>query len=364
MTFDRVKLFLLCLCATVLVGVSAYANVDVKKSNVHIGVFNSKQGAQDFYEALPKTIKGTIDRDQLWLDVYKSNKGFLEHHINISNLSLVDAKVLCDAVSARSVQCITSGAEPLFAPAGGDQREEDAVLSVPPTAIAAADAPKLPHILTPLGVQLNTVSDHEIEELDLALAAPQLPFTYQENLQVYGDAFTLETQPSDTKEAQAAKAAYDVARSKFLVALQNIDDSADEAQAAQENLIALGREAFEAAGSAYLSGFLEKEIGAAKVLSDDAGSGEAFVHHVQKNLSSNAEATVSNLIDEIVSNAASGQIIDGHAITEATDALVLSGARSVIDAGLSAARRSDLYALRHLELEYTLNDFENSYFSV
>ena len=42
---------------------------------------------------------------------------------------------------------------------------------------------------------------------------------------------------------------------------------------------------------------------------------------------------------------------------------MLSGARGLIDAGLAVAKRSDFYALRNMELEYNINNFENSYLS-
>lgn len=344
-------------------GASAHAKSDVQKSNVHIGVFNSKQDAQKFYETLPRAIKNSINVDQLWLDVYKSNKGFLEHHINISNLNVGAAEALCQSASERSVQCITSGVEPLF-PSAPDAASDAAPKGVR-AVVPVVPARGLTDMLGAMGMQLRPVSDHAVETLELALSPTRVPpFTHQENLQTYGDGFTLQAHDLDTAGAQAAKAAYDTARDELLAALQNIDASADEGQAARDGLMALGREAFEAAGGAYLSGFLEREIGSVAALSGDAGTGEAFVHHVKKNLSTSAQATVEGLVDDVLSRVSSGEGVDAAALSKTADALILSGARGVIDAGLIAARRSDLYALRHLELEYNLNDFENAYVSV
>lgn len=354
MAFDRIKILFLLLCATVLVGVSAFAKTSVSISNVHIGVFNSKQDAQRFYSALPDQITNHINPEQLWLDVYKSNKGFLEHHINISNLTTASAKKLCEKVVTLSVQCITSGLEPLFddAQVPGEQQ------SLPH--MQEQDAP-----FKALGLRLhNDGVEASPIPLKLAVSHPKgsAYFTKRPPDTPDIENFSLAPTIVDTPERIAAKAAYDNARSKFLTAVQSIGDGINAghgSEAVKENLLTLGGEAFEAAGSAYLSEFLKSDEQEAKILASNADTSEAFVHHVKKNLSASARGNVEALIAEVLTGN-----VGSETLKERTDGLMLSGARSVIDAGVSAAKRSDFYALRHLELEYNLNDFDTSYVSV
>ncbi len=219
----------------------------------------------------------------------------------------------------------------------------------------------MPLMLRPLGLRTRSdVGDTKNMNLNFSqnVAHDYAPKSFSRSVKNYGTEFNLAPQIADTPEALAAKTAYDVARNNFLSALRSAGEGVNAGQGsdtAQEQIMALGQQAFEAAGSAYLSGFLEKEFGKAEALASDAGSGKTFIHHVKKNLAGSAQDTVKTIVNDALSGTTD--------MAKVTDTVMLAGARGVIDAGLSAARRSDLYALRNLELEYSLNNFKYSYMS-
>ncbi|MCB1532893.1 MAG: Ig-like domain-containing protein [Alphaproteobacteria bacterium] len=346
------------MCATILVGASAYAFAAKEVGNVHIGVFNTKEDAQGFYESLPQGFRDLISNDQLWLDVYKSPRGFLEHHINISDLDLETASGICENMKRRKVQCVFSGSEPLF----GDSE------TVENTGVSDQVA-RMPALMQPRGLSVLSSDFNSDRDWNLALNNdyPSAPYAaLQDQAQQHAQIFSFEPQGADTAEVAAAKAAYDTVRNKFLQAAQNIGDGVNVGQseeALRENLMALGRDMFDAAGNAYMSDFWGGGSNKAKALSENADAREAFVYHMKKNIQSEAKSTVSGLVGDLMSAAATDGLDEGL-IRQKTDGFVLAGMRGVVNAGLSAARRSDLYALRNLELEYNLNSFEDAYFSV
>lgn len=345
-------------------GVSAYAKEFASNNtSVRIGIFNSQTTAQLFFENLPPQVQNTIDRDQLWLNAYKSSSGFTEHHLEISGLSSDNSNNICTFAQSKNLQCLGS-TKVKWNPSSATPSQKTAHTASHSKATKSAS--KLPIILKPLGVRVDSASNNTVKDFDLSLSDPY-PLdgrVNKEHVHSYGSKFSLEPQNLDTKEARAAKAAYDVARNNFLSALQNIGDGVNNDrgdEAARDNLISLARQTFEAAGSAYLSGFLEQETTKADILSSNAGSGETFIHHVKQNLKGNARVSIDNFVSDVLSTATTDTELN---IKKQTDAFMLSGARGVIDSGLYAARRSDLYALRNLELEYNLNNFEDSYFSI
>lgn len=346
MAFRLKTFWLLFICAIALMGVTFSAFSKPSTVSVHIGVFNSKKAAQNFFKTLPDDLKSAISYDQLWLDVFKNYRGFIEHHINIANVERESANTLCKAIASEDVQCISSVTQRLFkAPVRITQNN------------VSQDSPLM---LRPLGLRIARNPDRNLSKLDWAYqnTGGYNVKTFRESVKAYGDNFTLESKTLDTPEAKAALAAYRTTRDQFLSTLQNVGkgiNHGEDRDAALAKLITLGERAFEAAGSVYLSGFLEKEFGTADALASDAGAGATFIHHVKENLSTSAQSTIK----QIVRDALAGN----SDMAAATDALMVSGARGVIDAGLAAARRSDLYALRHLELEYNINNFEDSYAS-
>ena len=363
MAFERVKIFVFLLCATILVGVSAFAQTkSADNISVRIGIFNSQDAAQSFFESLPADHQKEINHEQLWLNAYNSVSGFVEHHLEIARLNEDISETLCLHAQQLNLQCIRS-VKVNWKPTNKISAQPKITAKDLPTSLVSA-----PRMLRPLGLHLAPSSSAGIEGLNLALEQthsleePVNPKT----ISSYGATFSLEPQIADTPEARAAKAAYETARNNFLSAVQNIGDGINAGngdEAARDTLISLGREAFEAAGSAYLSGFLEKNIKKSEALSDEDTSGETFIHHVKENMADSALSTVESLVSDLLS-ASTGQELQSDLIQKQTDSLILSGARGVIDAGLAAARKSDLYALRHLELEYNLNNFEDSYFSI
>ncbi|MCB1550455.1 MAG: inverse autotransporter beta domain-containing protein [Alphaproteobacteria bacterium] len=366
MDFNRVKIIFLLLCATILVGVPVYAEtLGGQTSSLRIGMFNSQKKAQVFFEAIPENLKHHIHRNQLWVNTYQTPSGLTEHHLEISQLTNKQSQTLCAYIKQQEMQCFISSKEmlpPSSFVSGQAVNKEQQIGQKPDSVVSSSGFPKM---LQPLGMRLPRVSGTDTQNLDLAFSE-QLTnsFTRQKSIDDYGNTFSLEPQYLDTQETQAAKAAYEVARNQFINALQNIGEGVNTGQgdsAAREQLMALGQNVFETAGSIYLSGFLDKELGQAAVLSSDAGSGEIFIHHVKKNLGKSAKNTVESLIHDLSSNAVKSGSSDFY--TDKIDAVMLSGARGLIDAGLAVAKRSDFYALRNMELEYNINNFENSYLS-
>ncbi len=372
LAFSRVKIFVILLCATIMVGVSAHAKVIGEGGlSVRIGIFNSQKAAQVFFETLPSDLQKIINNNQLWLNAYESSSGFTEHHLEISGLHVKQSEKICAFSKHKNMQCIgltkvkwepspSYAATKKPASAINIKQSQNKILSREFTKTAS----NLPRMLRPLGLRLGGAS--KVEGMDLVLEAPHSMDDYvgQENVYAYGSDFSLAEQSYDSLEAIAAKAAYNSARNDFLTALKSIGTGVNEgdgAKTARDNLLALGREAFEAAGSAYLSGFLEENTQKSDVLSSDAGSGDVFIHHVKQNLEESAISTVENMVDEILSGSVG---LQDNLISKQADMLMLSGARGVIDAGLMAAKRSDLYALRNMELEYNLNNFKESYLSI
>ncbi len=366
MAFDRVKILFLLFSATVLVGVSAYAaTFENQAASLRIGMFNSQKKAQVFFEAIPVDLKQYIRRNQLWVNTYQTPSGLIEHHLEISELTNTQSKTLCGYVRLQEMQCFISSRAQLpsssFAPAQATDNVQQ-VAQVPDSSTMRG----LPKMLQPLGMRLPRSSNANIQDLDLALTDEfSGPFEHQQNIDAYGEQFSLEPQYLDTPGVQAAKAAYGVARNRFVDTLRSVGDGVNAGQGnevAREQLVALGQDVFEAAGSIYLSGFLDRELGQAEALSSEAGAGRTFIHHVKKNIGESTRNTVEGLIGDLVSGAGSE---DGSSdfYADKTDAFMLSGARGLIDAGLAAAKRSDLYALRNMELEYNINNFEDSYFS-
>ena len=351
MAFDKVKILFFVLCATVLVGVTAYASSYEARSHIHIGMFNSKYDAQKFYESLPEGLKVDVAREQLSLDVYKNNMGFLEHYINVAGLDVDAGKNFCRQVISSSIQCIISGNEPLFPME---------------TEVAAVDAVQTSKLskLKPLGLRPRR-SSFDIADLDLALPPSQGPddlLAFQRDIQTYDETFSLLPQSTDTPEVKAAKAAYESAKGQLLVAIQNIGEGLNRGEASQavkDNLVQLTQSAFEAAGTAYISGF----AGNPEVLPEGAGAGQVFVHHIKNNLSESTRGEGRKLLNQIMAGLSSQGGLEDGIFADTVDGLMLSSTRGLIEAGISAARRSDLYVLRNVELEYNLNNFDKPYFS-
>ncbi len=366
MAFDRVKIFVCLLCATILVGVSAYAKgIDSSNISARIGIFNSQKKAQVFFENIPVDLKQHIRRDQLWVNTYQTSSGLIERHLEISDLTSAQSKRLCSYVAKQEVQCFILAKSQLPVSSFSTEKVRSGVKK---EKNYMGPESNLPRMLQPLGLRLEPSTGEELQGLDVAYNQIYSMEGYvdQDDISSYGAQFSLQPGTLDTPEAKAAKAAYDVARNNFLTALQNIGTGVNEgvgAEAARENLMALGREAFEAAGSAYLSGFLERNTRKAEILSSNSNSGEVFIDHVTENLEESAFSTVEGLVSGVLSSAADGGLDDGL-IRKQADSFMLSGVRGVIDAGLATARVSDLYALRHMEIEYNLNNFEDSYLSV
>mgnify|MGYP003632160394 CR=1 FL=1 len=346
---------------------SAYAKaLESSDTTIRIGIFNSQKAAQSFFEHLPDQFKNEIDTDQLWLNAYASDSGLTEYYLDISSLYNEQAEIFCAYLKVRDTQCVISHRQLLvlsdteYAPP--DRVKTLAALSALPA--SAASRPK--------GLSAQLLSSYQrpdAPKFDARFKGSivEEKATYHQNIKDYGESFSLASAPIDTPQAQAAKAAYSAARNNFVQALQNIGrgvNAGESAESTRENLLALGRSAFEAAGETYLSGFLAEQLNITRALSESTGSAKGFVQHVTENLEAAAHTTLDNIIAGVVaeiSGEGDGKVI---IIKDEVDKLILSGARSFIDAGLSAARRSDLYALRNLELEYTLNDYEDAYFSV
>lgn len=353
LVLDFVKFCVLALCATIVVGVSAYATTtNSSGAYVRIGIFNSQKSAQVFFEGLPSNVRQPIANDQLWLNAYNSPYGFTEHHLEISGMRDQDARNLCAAVHDMRVQCVVS------------VKTRWASVDTANDYVASSQVRVLPRKLHPLGIRLYKNQMPSTPEFNLALLG-QSPsyFNYERSIEAHGAEFSLVPQVQDTPQSLSVKAAYDIARDKFVRALQNVDQAEDQKQAARDNIIALGKEVFEVAGQAYLSSFIQKRFGQNWPLDTEAGAGKVFMAHVEQNLTGAAENTLKNLMGDLLQTATSGEDFEDDYLRGKADEFMLAGARGIIDAGLSAARKSDLYALRNLELEYNLNNFEESYFS-
>ena len=150
MAFDTVKQLILLLCATILVGASAYATTnDNTNSSVRIGIFNSQKRAQLFFESLPQHFRQTVDHDQLWLNAYQSSYGFMEHHLEIAGLSVKTSTALCAFVHQKNMQCL-SATKTKWTPENIARTETQKTqkASVTPT-LKAASKNTLPTILQP-----------------------------------------------------------------------------------------------------------------------------------------------------------------------------------------------------------------------
>lgn len=338
----------------------------VEKTSVHIGVFNSEEEARGFYESLPSHIKDRIATDSLWLDVYKTHRGFIEHQINIDDVSSEHARLLCENIQRLKVQCLVTGSKP-FLPVEQNVDVADVQTNEADSDLTFIPRPdKKPNLLRPMGLRIAyDVPEAEADALKAEISDDvEIQPTLQQDLQHYGDQFSTAFAQGDS--GLVHNTPYAEARDRLLVALQAIDE--DEgidglSAAAKTEIQKLGRVAFEAAGEAYFSGFLNRYDAPKEALSPDARAGKAFVHHVSQNLSESVDQTVDALVSNAFGQISSGGGIDSDLLTQSADQLFMAGARGFIDAGLATARRSDLYALRHLELEYNINDFENAYFS-
>jgi methionine-rich copper-binding protein CopC len=217
----------------------------------------------------------------------------------------------------------------------------------------------------PKGLSLDLISKFKLVDLDVGFIRAHQNIAASA-LDDFGSGYELTLRENDTPQAKAAKAAYSNVRSQLLQSLQSVGagiNNGEANEAVQAQLLALSGQAFEAASVAYLSEFLETETQQTDILAADAGSGNVFIHHVKKNLNSTLQSAAQGLMTDILSTAISGNADGGQVLEQQIDSFILESARSFIDAGLATARRSDLYALRHLELEYNINDLENSYFS-
>lgn len=367
MAFYRVKTLILFVCATFLVGATACASTSLSQvTSIRIGMFNSQAKARIFFEGLPNEVIQEVKRDQLWVNAYQTPSGLMEHNLEVSELTTGQSKRLCAYVEQQDMQCVISTKTKLPSSSFASTLNKKST-NAEPLVTSANRSPSFIRMLSPLGLRLeNTKNEkNELEAFQLSNVAASHAKQQQHSLQSYRQTFSLKPNSRDSLNARAAKAGYDAARGQFLSALRHIGDGVNTGNGvdqAKEQVVALGQTLFEAAGSAYLSGFLDREVRQAEVLSNEAGAGQAFVHHVQKNIGQQARTTVEDLVSELLSRVQGGQMPDSL-LKDTTDSFILSGAQSLIDAGLTAAKRSDLYALRNLELEYNLNNFEDSYLS-
>jgi len=365
-----VKLLFLCLCATIFVGVSSYASALGQSDSVHLGVFNSKDEAQIFYKNLPENLSKELAESGLWLDVYKGNRGFLEHYINITNVSPQVSNDLCRAVTKQNIQCLISSSEPLL---GG----ADLVIDTRNTAVVKAGGDgEIRPVAKPSGLKLDSdvaanvaTAPRASDSFDTAMPASLAG--YVDDTHRFSSLPAPEFTPQNVLKSPEVKAlddrSYIASRDKLLAAIQRVGQGLNDdrgAQAAKSALAELGREAFEAAGNEYFANYLKQNASEAAVLSADAGSGETFIHGVKSGLNKSAKNTVSGFIDEAISAASGTGGLSGDALANTVDEFMLSSARGVVDSALKVARRSDIYALRNLELEYNLNDFDSAYFSI
>lgn len=365
-------------------------------TSVRLGIFNSQKAAQRFFEAFPFEIMSDIDVDQLWLSTYQSNSGFTEHHMEISFLARSVADEICEYAESVEKQCIKFSKSKMFTPKvehadlldtpisikKQDKKVYEAVAVKPSSSsgiLSALEGGSLfdkgrggnlrasDLALVPINVQRRKgVTPLPIPK-NAALPRAQAGEPVLQALHSYGRDFSLNKHDDDDLSVRAVKASYDVARNRFIQSLRAVGEgvnSGSASDALRRETVALGRAAFEAAGQAYLSGFLNEHTNTQLALSPDASAGQHFIHHVQNNLKSSVKTTLTDAIRQSVTAVTSGQSLDGDVFKESLDGLLLSGARGLIDSGLAGARKSDLYALRHIELEYNLNNFEDSYFSV
>ena len=347
MSFNKIKKFFAIICLAFLVSLSTYAqSLNGQTSSVRIGIFNSQKTAQKFFESLPTSLRSNIDVHKLWLNAYESASGLTEYYLDIADLQSGQASGFCNYLEKQDIQCIISRRQLLIF----DHSER----SIKPNTDTNQDVAQSSSgsIFRPLGLQLHGGSG-----FDASIPAALTQIEYK------GD-FSLLPHIEDDIETVAYKENYSTARDQFLEVLQKIGPHLNDDQAFKNTLSALGRETLEAAGSAYLSGLLQRNTREAAILSSDTGSGNSFVDHVKDNLENNTFITVQSIIDDVLAALTGGTDLSDDFLQNKADDFMLNAARNVIDSGLRQARRSDLFALRHLELEYNLNDFENAYFSV
>lgn len=353
---------------TFLVGGWVYASVMMPLSQtLRIGEFDAFEQAQRFFEGMPAYIRRNIKPDQLWVNSEQVATDTAEHHLTFSGITPATSKQLCAYAKAHALPCSVTNKVRL--PLSSFIHEQAIPIADVETLenkamdryFSMADSSETLFSHRPI----KEIPDHTIATNDKTVANTVAEQVLNED-GTHKPLFNINVDTIDTLEAKAAKAAYDAARKRFVTSIKTIGNginAGNGTEATREELTALGRELFETAGDVYLSSFLQRESKQADVLLSDSSVSDTFIKHLQSNISRTASTTVDNLIDELLSSASQNKGLSDSLLKKTTDQFILSSAESLIDASLAAARKSDVYALRHLELEYNLNNFDDPYVS-
>lgn len=379
----------------------------LQTNTVRLGIFNSQESAQKFYKSIPSDLTNSLAPDQLWLSISQDISQFSLYYLDISNIETEQADALCSHAKKNDFQCQTLKQLPFIPSEVAEKAPKE--ISVPKKNVSekakAMSAPidvskkqtldiketasipvaKTPIVSTPAETDIPVLSNYKTVEpeeapIDLltnykkesAKTPPAFVFDYtvtdDQGLVAMTDynadtpypSYSFDITEFDNQEEQAGKQTYQDARNRFIQAVQNIGNGVNNGEttdAAKAEAMALGQEAFEKASNTYLNHLIDFDRENDQKLANDAGVSETFLHHVKKNFSKSAQETAKGIVNAAISGE-NDKILEGK-----VDALMLSGAKDIIEAGMTAARRSDLYLLRNLELEYNLNNFEDSYIS-
>ncbi len=395
-----------------------YASANILQTNtVRLGIFNSQESAQKFYKGIPVDLRKTLKPNQLWLSISSDISQFSLYYLDISNIETIQADAICAYAKRNDFQCQTLKQLP-FIPSDiiTDAPKEIEVpikqVSKTPTPITQpkkkkAPAPKksvstakkiapdqgsipkpiplvsstiIPAPIDPdlpvltnykdIAQPVELLTNYQEPEIILEKTAYEFEYTVRDpnddSLYTFGtdDAplptYSFDISEFDSPRDKLEKEAYHKARDRLIKVVRGIGEGINAGNAdgaTQAELMSLGQEAFEKASNTYLNHIINFDKANDQKLANDAGVSKTFLHHVKKNFAKSAEETAKG----IVNAALSGNNDD--ILESKVDAFMLSGAQGIIDASLNAARKSDLYALQNLELEYNLNDFEDAYFS-
>ncbi len=368
---------------TLVMGISAHVKSSDEIISIRIGMFNSLMQAQHFFESVPPLMRQEIRRDQLWVNAYQTPSGFNEHNLEISHLSSLQSEELCDYVRQNHMQCFITSKDYLPASLFNIQKTEQQApmdkMDAP--AIAPTQHTKLarivhteenPLVLKIFGKPLERQIEEEFEEIPISDTGYNIvPDRYSNSYDQHYDTILKQAHQAEQYiiETPPKNAEYDEAHKRFIDALRNVGNGMNTGEGEETlraELLTLGRDLFKDAGGAYLTSFLNSKVKHGEIITaqaEEQGSGARFIGHVQNNLDKALRATIDSLIEDLMFVGTKTDILDDAILMTTADNFMISGAKGLIDSGLALARQSDLYALRHMELEYNLNNFENSYFS-
>ncbi|MFT6106297.1 MAG: hypothetical protein ACJA0S_000378 [Rickettsiales bacterium] len=314
----------------------AFATNDVDNF-VKISGFYSAQKAEYFYHNLPKKYLKNVRKAPT--NSYRSSKKPFEYYLKISLKNQSSSQEICDLVEDKSLKC------PTFEKPNFKNKKQ----FKNPRSYKFSGKSKTPLEFKTTGVQ--SIIDKKTKVTDeIFIRQQNLPEF--EDLEIIGSDKIEDDLSSDFSKFEQPDEKYEEIKNKIALQIKQSGGKINQSQdlnSANQSLMNLGIEGASNYGSDYVFKSLEKRKSV-----DIPDSDNSFLKKVKTNFFANSKNTIKSFFSGFVKGKTSKGAEDKELVSKKTDELSIGSAKSVVDAGISAAKKSDIYFLRNLELEYKL----------